>query len=78
MSLIRRDFIKPEPGIDGHDTFGFNHALIRDAVYEAMPRATRAQLHERYAAILERAGGCLAGGHWLPLRAGISGALCAG
>ena len=56
MSLIRRDFIRPEPGIGGHDTFGFNHALIRDAVYEAMPRRTRALLHERYAAILERRG----------------------
>ena len=53
MSLVRRDFVRPEQPTDGHDTFGFNHALIRDAVYDQMPRRSRAALHEHYAAILE-------------------------
>jgi pentatricopeptide repeat protein len=57
MTLVRRDFIQPEHGSDGRDTFGFNHALIRDAVYEAMPHSVRADLHERYAQMLESRAG---------------------
>ena len=53
MPLVRREFIQPQPGLDGRDAFSFNHALIRDAVYEQMPRRVRADLHERYASLLE-------------------------
>ena len=60
MSLIRRDFIRVEQAADGRDTFGFSHALMRDAVHEQMPRRSRAELHERYAALLETNGGAQA------------------
>ncbi|PYO44610.1 MAG: adenylate/guanylate cyclase domain-containing protein, partial [Gemmatimonadetes bacterium] len=39
------------------DTFRFRHLLIRDAAYESLPKAARAELHERFAAwVDERAG----------------------
>jgi class 3 adenylate cyclase/tetratricopeptide (TPR) repeat protein len=53
MALVRREFIQPESASNGRDAFAFNHALIRDAVYEQMPRRRRAELHERFAALLE-------------------------
>ena len=31
------------------DAFRFRHILIRDAAYDALPKATRADLHERFA-----------------------------
>ena len=33
----------------GEDAFRFRHLLIRDAAYEALSKATRADLHERFA-----------------------------
>src|SRR5262249_35755149 len=35
----------------------FCHLLVRDAAYEALPKATRAELHERFAGWLEAYGG---------------------
>ena len=35
------------------DAFRFRHLLIRDAAYEALPKASRAELHERFAVWLE-------------------------
>ena len=40
----------------GDDAFRFRHLLIRDAAYDALPKATRAELHERFAAWLEERG----------------------
>ena len=40
----------------GEDGFRFRHLLIRDAAYDALPKATRAELHERFAAWLEEHG----------------------
>ena len=37
----------------------FRHLLIRDAAYDAIPKTTRAELHERFAAWLDAAGGSL-------------------
>ena len=37
----------------------FRHLLIRDAAYEAIPKATRADLHERFAEWLDAGGGSL-------------------
>src|SRR5262249_61387226 len=37
----------------------FSHLLTRDAAYEALPKAARADLHERYSAWLEQSGGHL-------------------
>ena len=40
----------------GQDAFRFRHQLIRDAAYEAAPKALRAELHERFADWLEGVG----------------------
>ena len=39
---------------DGEDALRFAHLLIRDAAYEQMLKETRAELHERFVAWLER------------------------
>jgi class 3 adenylate cyclase/tetratricopeptide (TPR) repeat protein len=53
-ALVRKQLIRPErPQLAGEDGFRFRHLLIRDAAYEALPKATRADLHQRLAAWLE-------------------------
>jgi class 3 adenylate cyclase len=53
-SLVRRQLIRPDrPQLPGDDGFRFRHLLIRDAAYEALPKAIRAELHERFAAWLD-------------------------
>ena len=54
-ALTRREFIRPERDPGSAENFSFSHALVRDAVYEAMPRRVRAELHERYGGVLEAA-----------------------
>jgi class 3 adenylate cyclase/tetratricopeptide (TPR) repeat protein len=55
--LVRRELIRPHPAqLSGEDGFRFRHLLIRDAAYEALPKAVRADLHERFAAWLEQHG----------------------
>lgn len=50
ISLVRKDLIKPHRSpIRPDDAFRFGHALIRDAAYGAVPKETRASLHERFA-----------------------------
>jgi tetratricopeptide (TPR) repeat protein len=50
MGLVRRDLIAPDRSLlPGDDAFRFRHLLIRDAAYEATPKALRAELHERFA-----------------------------
>jgi class 3 adenylate cyclase/tetratricopeptide (TPR) repeat protein len=52
--LVRKDLIRPHlPDVAGGDAFRFRHLLIRDAAYERLPKAMRADLHERYASWLE-------------------------
>jgi class 3 adenylate cyclase/tetratricopeptide (TPR) repeat protein len=49
-ALVRRQLIRPDrTQISGDDGFRFRHLLIRDAAYEALPKTTRAELHERFA-----------------------------
>ena len=56
-SLVRRELIRSERAqFAGEDGFRFRHLLIRDAVYDALPKATRAELHERFAGWLEQRG----------------------
>jgi class 3 adenylate cyclase len=55
FELVRRGLIRPDISIPG-DGFRFQHALIREAVYEAMPKALRADLHETVATLLEESG----------------------
>jgi class 3 adenylate cyclase/tetratricopeptide (TPR) repeat protein len=56
-ALVRKQLIQPDASLfPGEDGFRFRHLLIRDSAYDAVPKATRAELHERYAAWLERRG----------------------
>jgi class 3 adenylate cyclase len=56
-ALVRRELIRPDtPQFAGEDGFRFRHLLIRDAAYDALPKATRAELHERFADWLEQRG----------------------
>jgi class 3 adenylate cyclase/tetratricopeptide (TPR) repeat protein len=58
LSLVRKELIRPDAAqFADEDTFRFLHMLIRDAAYESMPKATRAELHERFAEWLHRAAG---------------------
>ena len=53
--LIRKDLIRPfRSDLGDEDAFRFRHILIRDAAYEALPKALRAELHERFALWVER------------------------
>jgi class 3 adenylate cyclase/tetratricopeptide (TPR) repeat protein len=57
-SLVRKDLIRSElGGFPGDESYRFRHLLIRDAAYRAMPKETRADLHERFADWLERMAG---------------------
>jgi class 3 adenylate cyclase/tetratricopeptide (TPR) repeat protein len=50
QSLARKELIEPDYTEGGDDTyFRFAHILIRDAAYNAIPKAARAELHERFA-----------------------------
>ena len=56
-ALVRKALIRPDkPMLQGEDAFRFRHLLIRDAAYDALPKATRADLHERFAFWLEEHG----------------------
>ena len=56
--LTRKDLIRPDRAqLPGDDGFRFRHLLIRDAAYEALPKATRAELHRRFADWLAERGG---------------------
>ena len=58
MTLVRKELIRPDRSdVVGEDAFRFLHMLIRDAAYESMPKEARAELHERFAAWLERTAG---------------------
>jgi class 3 adenylate cyclase/tetratricopeptide (TPR) repeat protein len=56
-SLVRKDLVRPDKAeLPGEDAFRFRHLLIRDAAYDALPKSTRADLHERFARWLEEFG----------------------
>ena len=56
-ALVRKELIRPDkPQLVGEDGFRFRHLLIRDATYDALPKATRAELHERLATWLQEHG----------------------
>src|SRR5215211_5740827 len=53
LSLVRKELLRPAPApLGGRDGFQFRHQLVRDAAYDSLPKQTRAELHERYAAWL--------------------------
>ncbi len=50
LALVRKELIRPDRAtVPGDDGFRFAHVLVRDAAYEAIPKRTRAALHEGYA-----------------------------
>ncbi len=56
-ALVRRDLVRPDrPMLPREDAYRFRHLLIRDAAYDALPKATRADLHRRFAGWLEEHG----------------------
>jgi class 3 adenylate cyclase/tetratricopeptide (TPR) repeat protein len=58
MTLVRKELIHPHISIfPREDAFEFRHILIRDAAYLGIPKESRAELHERYAAWLETVSG---------------------
>jgi class 3 adenylate cyclase/tetratricopeptide (TPR) repeat protein len=57
MSLVRKELVRPDRAqLAGDDAFRFRHLLIRDAAYDALPKAQRADLHQSFAAWLEEHG----------------------
>jgi class 3 adenylate cyclase/tetratricopeptide (TPR) repeat protein len=53
-TLVRKELIRATAATFPEDQgFRFRHLLIRDAAYESLPKATRAELHERFAGWLE-------------------------
>ena len=49
-SLVRKELVRPDTTqLPGDDAFRFRHLLIRDAAYDSLPKANRAQMHERFA-----------------------------
>jgi class 3 adenylate cyclase/tetratricopeptide (TPR) repeat protein len=58
MGLVRKELLRPTTAtLPEDDAFRFRHLLIRDAAYDALPKMTRAELHERFALWLEEHGG---------------------
>jgi len=58
--LVRRELIRPDrTQLAGDDGYRFRHLLIRDAAYDALPKAVRADLHARFAAWLDEHGHAL-------------------
>jgi class 3 adenylate cyclase len=56
--LVSRDLIQPDTStLVNEDAYRFQHILIRDAAYAAMPKSTRSSAHRRFAAWLESAAG---------------------
>ena len=56
-ALVRKELIRPDRAhLAGEDGFRFRHLLIRDAAYDGLSKADRAELHERFASWLEERG----------------------
>lgn len=57
VALIRKQLVRPDkPQFAGEEAYRFRHMLIRDAAYDALPKAVRADLHERFADWLKDRG----------------------
>jgi len=56
-ALVRKELVRPDRAqLAGDEAFRFRHLLIRDAAYDALPKALRAELHERFAIWLDEHG----------------------
>jgi len=57
-SLVRKELVTPERStLPGEDAYRFRHLLIRDAAYDAIPKADRSTLHRAFADWLEGVAG---------------------
>ncbi len=57
VALVRKELVRADRAqLPGDDAYRFRHLLIRDAAYEALPKAARADLHRRFAEWLEQHG----------------------
>lgn len=63
QALIRKELVRPAQAehLQIGDAYRFRHLLIRDAAYDALPKASRAELHERFADWLAEDGRDLVG-----------------
>jgi class 3 adenylate cyclase len=53
-SLVRKELVRTDKSqVPGEEAYRFRHLLIRDVAYDALPKAARAEMHERYAVWLE-------------------------
>jgi class 3 adenylate cyclase len=58
QALVRRELLRPARSrLAGDQGFQFRHLLARDAAYDAIPKQTRAELHELFAVWVERIAG---------------------
>ncbi len=49
-ALVRKELVHPDRSqLAGEDAYRFRHLLLRDAAYETLPKAVRAESHERFA-----------------------------
>jgi class 3 adenylate cyclase/tetratricopeptide (TPR) repeat protein len=59
-ALVRHQLVRPDRAqLAGDDGYRFRHLLIRDAAYDALPKAVRADLHVRFADWLDEHGQAL-------------------
>jgi class 3 adenylate cyclase/tetratricopeptide (TPR) repeat protein len=57
VALVRKELVRPDHAqMPVGDAYRFRHILIRDAAYDALPKAVRAELHERFADWLDVRG----------------------
>jgi class 3 adenylate cyclase/tetratricopeptide (TPR) repeat protein len=57
LALARKGLVRPDPSpFGGEDRFSFQHVLVRDAAYSAMPKELRAALHEQLADWMDGSG----------------------
>ena len=57
LSLVRKGLVRPSRSeVPGEDAYRFRHSLICDETYAGIPKAVRADLHERFARWLQAQG----------------------
>ena len=57
VALVRKELVRPARAqLAGDEAYRFRHLLIRDAAYDALPKAVRAELHQRFAHWLNERG----------------------
>ncbi len=58
QNLVRRELIAPDrSSFAGEDAFRFHHLLIQETAYRETPKASRTDMHARFARWLERVAG---------------------